>query len=125
MIGIKSCEELSRLLADFTFEDIGFEIVGQGEHFIEYYKKRRHRADLYVRVNKKNFETEVYTWDKEKQQSDTRKGIFNIRRQDELLFLLTHCLNELKVDPYVLDTYKRQIEYDPADVIPNRLTKQY
>ena len=120
---IRSCEELERLLTNFSYEDIGFKLVRKKEPFIEYYKKRRYRTDLYVKVNMRNYESEIYTWDEEKRQGDIKKGTFNIHKEDELLFLLTHCLNELKVDSSVLSTYKYKINYDPAGIIPRRLSR--
>lgn len=122
---IKSCEELRRLLNNFSYEDIGFELVREKEPFTEYYKKRRYRTDLYVKVNMRNHESEVYTWNEEKKQSTVKKGTFNIHKEDELLFLLTHCLNELKVDSSVLNKYKHEINYDPTSIIPGRLSEEY
>lgn len=120
---IRSSDELKRLLSDFSFEDIGFKLIQEGDKYIEYYKKRHHRADLYVRLNKHNFESEIYTWDEEKKQGNIKKGTFNIRKQDELLFLLTHGLNQLKVKHAVLKECKIEIGYEPTNVIPGRMTE--
>lgn len=119
MMTINSFRELKDLLQNFKFEDIGFKKINEDPCTARYFKKRSYRPDLYIELNLKTNDAQVYRCDPVG-QPDKIKGTFNIRRPDELLFLLTHCLNEIRAESPVLNRCKQEIGYDQTEILPMR-----